>query len=137
MPSMKRWVLSGPFCAFLNIDLYLPQNKYRWAWLALRTARDKYLLHFNKIGTADVLLLAKEIEKENTEKMDIPKVAKTKPQVYTGFGHYGTSFPYNYSPPSQSAEKMKVEETDQVEAAAIEAEGDAAMALDERRDGPS
>jgi hypothetical protein len=47
-----------------------------------------------------------------------------------------TSFPYNYIPPSQSAEKMKVdEETDQVEAAGTsEAEGDAAMVSDERRD---
>ncbi|RDX44303.1 UDP-glucose 4-epimerase [Lentinus brumalis] len=40
------------------------ENKHRWAWLALRMARDQYLQHFGKIGTGDVLALAQEIEKE-------------------------------------------------------------------------
>jgi hypothetical protein len=40
------------------------QNKQRWAWLALRTARDHHLQHFGKIGTGDIELLAKEIEAE-------------------------------------------------------------------------
>lgn len=43
-------------------------NKQRWNWLALRTARDQYLQHFGKIGAGDVLLLAQEIEKEKVEK---------------------------------------------------------------------
>ncbi|KAI0694426.1 hypothetical protein BC835DRAFT_1486299 [Cytidiella melzeri] len=46
----------------------LLQNKQRWSWLALRTAREQYLQHFGKIGTGDVLLLAQEIEKEKAEK---------------------------------------------------------------------
>jgi hypothetical protein len=40
------------------------QNKQRWSWLALRTARDQYLQHFGKIGTGDIELLAQEIERE-------------------------------------------------------------------------
>ncbi|KAF8167499.1 THO complex subunit 1 transcription elongation factor-domain-containing protein [Crassisporium funariophilum] len=44
------------------------QNKQRWAWLALRTARDQYLQHFGKIGTGDIELLALEIEKEKSLK---------------------------------------------------------------------
>ncbi|RPD64553.1 hypothetical protein L227DRAFT_649768 [Lentinus tigrinus ALCF2SS1-6] len=40
------------------------ENKHRWAWLALRMARDLYLQHFGKIGTGDVLALAQEIDKE-------------------------------------------------------------------------
>ncbi|KAJ7109844.1 UDP-glucose epimerase [Mycena epipterygia] len=42
----------------------LEENKERWAWLALRTARDQHLQHFGKIGTGDIELLAKEIEAE-------------------------------------------------------------------------
>ena len=38
------------------------QNKQRWAWLALRTARDQYLQYFGKIGSGDIELLAQEIE---------------------------------------------------------------------------
>ncbi|KAF8559888.1 UDP-glucose 4-epimerase [Imleria badia] len=44
--------------------LKLEDNKQRWSWLALRTARDQYLQHFGKIGTGDVLLLSQEIETE-------------------------------------------------------------------------
>ncbi|KAG2136507.1 THO complex subunit 1 transcription elongation factor-domain-containing protein [Suillus bovinus] len=40
------------------------ENRQRWSWLALRTARDQYLQHFGKIGTGDVVLLANEIEIE-------------------------------------------------------------------------
>lgn len=46
----------------------LTQNKQRWAWLALRTARDQYLQHFGRIGTGDILALAQEIEKEKAER---------------------------------------------------------------------
>lgn len=43
---------------------FLPrQNKQRWAWLALRSARDQYLQHFGKIGTGDIQILAQEIDK--------------------------------------------------------------------------
>ncbi|KAH9884633.1 UDP-glucose 4-epimerase [Cubamyces lactineus] len=44
------------------------ENKQRWSWLALRTARDQYLQHFGKIGTGDIVLLAQEIEKERQER---------------------------------------------------------------------
>jgi hypothetical protein len=40
------------------------QNKQRWAWLALRTARDQHLGLFAKIGTGDIVALAAEIERE-------------------------------------------------------------------------
>ncbi|GLB43609.1 putative polysaccharide biosynthesis protein [Lyophyllum shimeji] len=49
------------------------ENKNRWAWLALRTARDQHLQHFGKIGTGDIELLGKEIEKE---KLDREKMQK-------------------------------------------------------------
>ncbi|EEB98296.1 hypothetical protein MPER_02223, partial [Moniliophthora perniciosa FA553] len=41
------------------------ESKQRWAWLALRTARDTHLSHFGKIGTGDVGLLVQEVEKED------------------------------------------------------------------------
>ncbi|ESK93415.1 udp-glucose epimerase [Moniliophthora roreri MCA 2997] len=44
------------------------ESKQRWAWLALRTARDMHLSHFGKIGTGDVGLLVQEIEKEKEAK---------------------------------------------------------------------
>ncbi|KAI0652734.1 UDP-glucose 4-epimerase [Trametes meyenii] len=44
------------------------ENKQRWAWLALRTARDQYLQHFGQIGAGDVVLLAQEIEKERQKR---------------------------------------------------------------------
>jgi len=40
------------------------QNKQRWAWLALRTARDQHLAQFTKIGVGDIVALAAEIERE-------------------------------------------------------------------------
>ncbi|CCL98899.1 uncharacterized protein FIBRA_00906 [Fibroporia radiculosa] len=51
-----------------NIISGYEENKQRWSWLALRTARDQYLQHFGKIGTGDVTLLAQEIEKEKKER---------------------------------------------------------------------
>lgn len=54
----------------MNIE----QNKHRWSWLALRTARDRYLAHFGKIGTGDIILLAQEIEKE--EKAEKERIAR-------------------------------------------------------------
>ncbi|KAI0640295.1 UDP-glucose 4-epimerase [Trametes polyzona] len=53
------------------------ENKQRWAWLALRTARDQYLQHFGRIGAGDVVLLAQEIEKEK-ERQEREKAAAEK-----------------------------------------------------------
>lgn len=52
----------GPRSEAKNICLC--QNKQRWAWLALRTARDQHLAQFAKIGTGDIIALAAEIERE-------------------------------------------------------------------------
>jgi len=52
----------------LTIDA---QNKQRWAWLALRSARESYLHLFPKIGTGDVELLVKAIEAPPEEKKDL------------------------------------------------------------------
>ena len=46
------------------------QNKQRWAWLALRTARDQYLQYFGKIGSGDIELLAQEIENGKVKSED-------------------------------------------------------------------
>jgi predicted phage gp36 major capsid-like protein len=40
------------------------QNKQRWAWLALRTARDQHLAQFAKIGVGDIIALAAEIDRD-------------------------------------------------------------------------
>ena len=48
----------------VGLDISSFQNKHRWAWLALRTARDQHLQHFGKIGTGNIEELAREIEKE-------------------------------------------------------------------------
>ena len=44
------------------------ESKHRWSWIALRTARDRYLQHFGKIGSGDIVQLEMEIEKEKREK---------------------------------------------------------------------
>ncbi|KAJ6575486.1 UDP-glucose 4-epimerase [Mycena capillaripes] len=71
------------------------QNKQRWAWLALRTARDHHLQHFGKIGTGDIELLAKEIEAEKR----VPKgeeLAATEENVLVtgGAGYIGSHVIY-------------------------------------------
>lgn len=57
----------------LRYDL---QNKLRWSWLGLRTARDQYLQHFARIGTGDLVILQQEIEqaieKEKQERENPP-----------------------------------------------------------------
>ncbi|KAG6829776.1 hypothetical protein H0H92_003566 [Tricholoma furcatifolium] len=65
------------------IHLLLPHNKQRWAWIALRTARDQYLQHFGKIGTGDIELLAKEIEEEKT-KQEKERLQKEKGEEVKG-----------------------------------------------------
>ena len=44
------------------------ESKHRWSWIALRTARDRYLQHFGKIGPGDIVQLEVEVEKEKREK---------------------------------------------------------------------
>lgn len=44
------------------------ESKHRWSWIALRTARDRYLQHFGKIGPGDIVQLEVEIEREKREK---------------------------------------------------------------------
>jgi hypothetical protein len=44
------------------------ETKHRWGWIALRTARDRYLQHFGKIGPGDIIQLEVEIEREKREK---------------------------------------------------------------------
>ncbi|KAG6849396.1 hypothetical protein H0H93_008842, partial [Arthromyces matolae] len=48
--------------------LCFDHSKQRWAWIALRTARDQHLQHFGKIGTGDIEMLSKEIDKERIQK---------------------------------------------------------------------
>jgi len=47
------------------------QNKQRWAWLALRTARDQHLAQFSKIGVGDIVALAAEIEREREARENV------------------------------------------------------------------
>ncbi|KAH0591368.1 hypothetical protein H2248_001446 [Termitomyces sp. 'cryptogamus'] len=59
------------------------ESKQRWAWLALRTARDQHLQHFGKIGTGDIELLAKEIELEK-ERQERERAQKEKGEETKG-----------------------------------------------------
>ncbi|KAG6901723.1 hypothetical protein C0995_008691 [Termitomyces sp. Mi166 len=58
-------------------------SKQRWAWLALRTARDQHLQHFGKIGTGNIELLAKEIELEK-ERQERERVQREKGEEAKG-----------------------------------------------------
>lgn len=55
-------------CFSIQLLTIISKNKVRWAWLGLRSARDIYLQHFGKIGSGDIELLVKEIEKDKLEK---------------------------------------------------------------------
>ena len=55
-------LIMGIPCGLLTKANFSMQNKQRWAWLALRTARDQYLQYFGRIGSGDIELLAQEIE---------------------------------------------------------------------------
>jgi hypothetical protein len=65
------------------------QNRQRWSWLALRTARDQYLQHFGKIGTGDVVLLANEIEieKERDKNQKMQKAEEMVPTLSSTQGN--------------------------------------------------
>lgn len=65
------------------------ENRQRWSWLALRTARDQYLQHFGKIGTGDVVLLANEIEleKERDKNQKMQKAEEMVPTLSSTQGH--------------------------------------------------
>lgn len=66
-PSVPAPVQPAPVIVDEQIAKY-EENKTRWGWLALRTARDQHLQHFGKIGAGDIELLAQEIEKEKEER---------------------------------------------------------------------
>ncbi|KAG2365466.1 UDP-glucose 4-epimerase [Suillus spraguei] len=72
------------------------ENKQRWSWLALRTARDQYLQHFGKIGTGDVVLLANEIEveKERDKNQKMQKAEEMRVLVTGGAGYIGSHVIY-------------------------------------------
>ncbi|KAG6332420.1 hypothetical protein ID866_6671 [Astraeus odoratus] len=66
----------GPAAPAQPVDEQLQkyeENKQRWAWLALRMARDQYLQHFGKIGTGDIILLSQEIEAEKEREREREK----------------------------------------------------------------
>ncbi|KAG1742719.1 THO complex subunit 1 transcription elongation factor-domain-containing protein [Suillus paluster] len=72
------------------------ENRQRWSWLALRTARDQYLQHFGKIGTGDVVLLANEIEleKERDKNQKTQKAEEMRVLVTGGAGYIGSHVIY-------------------------------------------
>ncbi|KAM6498573.1 THO complex subunit 1 transcription elongation factor domain containing protein [Amanita muscaria] len=69
------------------------ENKQRWSWLALRTARDQYLQLFSRIGTGDIEQLAQEIEKEQ-EKEKLKNEEAVNVLVTGGAGYIGTHVIY-------------------------------------------
>ena len=89
----------------------LTQNKQRWAWLALRTARDHYRQHFGKIGTGNIEALVQEIEKEQQEKEKMQK-SEEMPGVMTTMGAgednvNGTGATTTYSTPAGAQDDVK------------------------------
>ncbi len=65
----------------------LYQNKQRWAWLALRTARDQHLAQFAKIGTGDIVVLAAEIEREREARENAALECGASPLASGGGGN--------------------------------------------------
>ncbi|KAI0319956.1 UDP-glucose 4-epimerase [Amylostereum chailletii] len=78
------------------------ENKQRWAWLAVRTAREQHLALFGRIEAGDVLLLAQEIEKERERAKESPAPASIPPPsaeerrvlVTGGAGYIGSHIVY-------------------------------------------
>ncbi|KAI9459644.1 THO complex subunit 1 transcription elongation factor-domain-containing protein [Lactarius psammicola] len=64
----------------------LEENKQRWAWLALRTARDQHLAQFAKIGTGDIVALAAEIEREREARENTALESGASPLTSGGGG---------------------------------------------------
>lgn len=85
--DLKKWVYFF-FLICLHATTLTPlQNKQRWSWLALRTARDQYLQHFGKIGTGDLILLQHEIEQGiEKETLDREKIQKGEEPSSGGSG---------------------------------------------------
>ncbi|KAG1839472.1 THO complex subunit 1 transcription elongation factor-domain-containing protein [Suillus tomentosus] len=96
-PPAAASVSETPSISFFH-DLTdkLEQNRQRWSWLALRTARDQYLQHFGKIGTGDVVLLANEIEieKEREKNQKTQKAEEMRVLVTGGAGYIGSHVIY-------------------------------------------
>ncbi|KAG6840767.1 hypothetical protein C0991_004552 [Blastosporella zonata] len=111
----------GPRTMRLDSDrvLLLSQNKQRWAWIALRTARDQHLQHFGKIGTGDIELLAKEIELEKERLEQREKGEEAKGEEVNGNGVTGSNgisvengldSPMTSTVPPPAVEKMEGED---------------------------
>ncbi|KII93278.1 hypothetical protein PLICRDRAFT_101473 [Plicaturopsis crispa FD-325 SS-3] len=70
------------------------ENKQRWSWLALRTARDQHLQHFGKIGTGDITLLAQEIETAKNKGEDSIAPSSVRILVTGAAGYIGSHVAY-------------------------------------------
>jgi len=68
----------------------LEENKQRWAWLALRTARDQHLSQFAKIGTGDIVALAAEIEREREARENAAALESGASPIPSGGGGSST-----------------------------------------------
>jgi len=106
------------------------ENKHRWSWLALRTARDQYLQHFGKIGTGNVDMLLKEIEKEKLA----PTEKEKDRQGQKDRSGEGSTSPMGEIRPLPELKKEELEDMREVEMEARKMEetdgsGDAKMIL--------
>ncbi|KAG1813998.1 UDP-glucose 4-epimerase [Suillus subaureus] len=88
---------------FHDLTDMFEQNRQRWSWLALRTARDQYLQHFGKIGTGDVVLLANEIEVEKERSHVIYALQQTRRYKVISVDNYHNSFPESLTRVAQIA----------------------------------
>ncbi|KIY50481.1 UDP-glucose 4-epimerase [Fistulina hepatica ATCC 64428] len=105
------------------------ENKQRWTWLALRTARDKYLHHFVSIGTGDLEALVKAVDDEERaangdidEKKVDNSVAPTRRYKVISIDNYSNSLPEALNrvsalskselPPNPSAQELASTEID-------------------------
>ena len=79
------------------------ETKHRWSWIALRTARDRYLQHFGKIGPGDIVQLEMEVEKEKREKekeaeAEAAAAMKVDSTVQNGNGNEDRTVPASSEP---------------------------------------
>ncbi|KAG1886127.1 THO complex subunit 1 transcription elongation factor-domain-containing protein [Suillus subluteus] len=84
IPTPKTLFISSKSFFHDLADMF-EQNRQRWSWLALRTARDQYLQHFGKIGTGDI-----EVEKERDKNQKTQKAEEMRVLVTGGAGYIGS-----------------------------------------------
>jgi hypothetical protein len=101
------------------------ETKHRWSWIALRTARDRYLQHFGKIGQGDIIQLEAEIEKEKREKEREVEVEAATAMKVDSVAQNGNGDEHEeHAPPGSSGVNGNGAATGETIGASAQADGD-------------